>query len=81
MDYYTGFTQSEVETILATQKEELKKALESYSTAGDSVTRRKVDDVNKIITACQAALRKFDPEQYGGKRIGAIISKVGILPR
>lgn len=68
-DYYTGFTQAEVEAILAVQKGELKKALQAYSENGTSVTKRALDAVNLIIAGCQAALRKFDPATYGAGRV------------
>lgn len=67
-DYYTGFTQAEVEAILAVQKVELTKALQAYSESNTSVTKRALDDVNAIIAACQAALRRFDPVTYGKRK-------------
>ncbi|WP_038168531.1 hypothetical protein [Verrucomicrobium sp. BvORR106] len=68
-DYYTGFTQVEVERILAVQKKELEKALQAYSENGTSVTKRALDAVNLIIAGCQKALKKFDPETYGARRV------------
>lgn len=68
-DYYTGFTQPEVEATLAAQKLELKKALQAYNENGTSVTKRALDDVNLIIAGCQKALRKFDPVTYGAPRV------------
>jgi hypothetical protein len=67
-DYYTGFTQAEVEGILATQKAELTKALAAMSEGGTSITRRLVTEINLIIKGCQAALRRFDPETYAPTR-------------
>ena len=32
---------------------------------GSSVTKRRVDEINTIIYACQKALQKLNPEQYG----------------
>ena len=66
-DYSIGFTQKEVETIMATQKKELAKVLVSFSDNGTQAVRRKLDDINAIIAACQKALVKMDPEKYGAR--------------
>ena len=68
-DYYTGFTQAEVEAILAVQKGELRKALQAYTENGTSVTKRALDAVNLIIAGCQKALKKFAPETFGDRPI------------
>jgi len=65
IDYAIGFTQQEVEEILAAQKAELKKTLAAYANDGSSVTKRRIDEIHAIITACQKALRKLAPETYG----------------
>jgi len=64
-DYFTGFTQAEVETILGKLKLELTKVIASYASGGDSVTRIRRDDLRLEIRGCQKALKKFDPESYG----------------
>lgn len=65
IDYSIGFTQDEVEDILAVQKAELKKTLAAYADNGSSVTKRRIDEIHAVIAACQKALRKLDPETYG----------------
>lgn len=80
-DYYTGFTQVEVEQILAVQKGELKKALASYSESGTSVTKRQVAEINAIIKGCQNALRRFAPTTYGRRRRVAFSRVGGCLSR
>ena len=65
IDYSIGFTQAEVEEILAVQKAELKKTLAAYANDGSTVTKRRIDEIHAIIAACQKALRKLDPETYG----------------
>lgn len=65
IDYSIGFTQEEVEEILTTQKAELKKTLAAYANDGSSVTKRRIDEIHDIITACQKALQKLAPEIYG----------------
>lgn len=65
VDYSIGFTQVEVEEILAAQKAELKKTLAAYANDGSSVTKRRIDEIHSIIAACQKALRKLAPETYG----------------
>lgn len=64
-DYTIGFTQVEVETIFAAQKAELSKVLASYSESNSQVIKRKLDDINAIIAACQKALIRLDPDTYG----------------
>ena len=65
IDYSIGFTKAEVDEILAVQKGELKKTLAAYANDGSSVTKRRIDEIHTIISACQRALRKLDPETYG----------------
>ena len=65
IDYSIGFTQAEVEEILAAQKAELKKTLAAYANDGSSVTKRRIDEIHEIIAACQKALQKLAPETYG----------------
>lgn len=65
IDYSIGFTQAEVEEILTAQKAELKKTLAAYANDGSSVTKRRVDEIHSVISACQKALQKLDPEVYG----------------
>jgi hypothetical protein len=67
-DYYTGFTQAEVEAIFANQKAELKKTQQAYAEDGSSVNKRRLDEINLIIQGCQNALIKFDPTTYSRKR-------------
>jgi len=74
-DYSIGFTQKEVEEIMATQKKELAKVLVSFSDNGTQAVRRKLDDINAIIAACQKALVKMDPAKYGAKH-NTMVSKV-----
>lgn len=64
IDYSIGFTRAEVEEILAVHKAELTKTLASWSDSGSSATRRRVDEIHTVITACQMALRKLDPSTY-----------------
>jgi len=74
-DYSIGFTQEEVEEIMATQKKELAKVLVSFSDNGTQAVRRKLADINNIIAACQKALVKMDPDQYG-ERHNTLVAKV-----
>ena len=74
-DYSIGFTQKEVEAIMAAQKKELAKVLVSFSDNGTQAVRRKLDDINQIIAACQKALVKMDPERYG-KKHNTMVAKV-----
>ena len=70
-DYYTGFTQADVEAILAVQKGELRHALQKpYIENGKSVTKRAPDAVNLIIAGCPKALKEFDSVTYGTPRAG-----------
>jgi hypothetical protein len=70
-DYTVGFTEAEVLDILAIQKAELKKTMQQWQESGSQVLKRRLDETNAIITACQRALRKLDPEQYGrNHRVG-----------
>lgn len=80
-DYYTGFTQDEVESMLATFKAELKKVIAAYASGGDSVTRIRRDELRLEVLGCQRALKKFDPVTYG-RRHRSMTSRVsGHLPR
>lgn len=65
-DYSIGFTEEEVLEILSVQKAELKKTLQSFSDSGSSATKRRLDEINSIISSCQLALRKLNPQKYGG---------------
>lgn len=65
-DYSIGFTEEEVLEILSVQKTELKKTLQSFSDSGSSATKRRLDEINSIISSCQLALRKMNPQKYGG---------------
>lgn len=65
-DYSIGFTEEEVLEILSVQKTELKKTLQSFSDSGSSATKRRLDEINSIISSCQLALRKMNPKKYGG---------------
>lgn len=83
-DYYTGFTQQEVEDILSIHKAELKETMQRFSESGSSVDRLRVDEINKIIGACQDALRKFDPDTYKkapSRRKTSTSSVSGYLPK
>ena len=66
-DFTIGFTQEEVEEIFTAQKAEYSKVLASYSESNSQVIKRKIEDINLIIAACQKALRTFDPDTYGIK--------------
>lgn len=81
-DYYTGFTEEEVEALFVKFKSELKKVIAAYASNGDSVTRIRRDELRLEIKGCQKALKKFNPDAYGGKRIYSFTSRVkGHLPR
>ncbi|MEA3212415.1 MAG: hypothetical protein QOE70_5472 [Chthoniobacter sp.] len=80
-DYSTGFTITEVEEILATQKAELKRTLAAWSESGSSVSKRRVDEIHAIIEACQRALKKLAPEVYGKPRRVAMSKVSGYLPK
>jgi len=70
-DYTIGFTEAEVLDILAVQKAELKKTMQQWQESGSQVLKRRLDETNMIISACQRALRKLNPEQYGrNHRVG-----------
>lgn len=68
IDYSVGFTQAEVEAILAAQKKELLKTQAAYASDGSSVSKRRLDEIHSIIRACQDALKKLDPATYGKRR-------------
>jgi hypothetical protein len=74
VDYSIGFTREEVLEILDTHKAELKKTLASWSDSGSSVTKRRVDEIHVVIAACQDALRKIAPGEFGSNRRIAISS-------
>ncbi len=65
IDYTIGFTEDEVLDILKIQKEELKKTLQSFSDSGSSASKRRLDEINSIISDCQRALQKMNPQKYG----------------
>ena len=80
-DYYTGFTQAEVETLFAKFKAELSKVIQQYATSGDSVLRIQRDQLRLDIKGCQRALKKFDPATYGKRHRTFTSRVVGHLPR
>ena len=70
-DYTVGFTEGEVLEILTIQKAELKKTMQQWQDSGSQVWKRRLDEINLIITACQRALRKMNPMKYGrNRRVG-----------
>lgn len=81
IDYSVGFTQTEVEEILAAQKAELKKTLAAYASDGSSVTKRRIDEIHTIISACQRALQKLAPETYGKPLKSSVTGFVGYLQK
>jgi hypothetical protein len=81
IDYSVGFTQGEVEEILAAQKAELKKTLAAYADNGSSVTKRRIDEIHAIIAACQKALLKLDPETYGQQRKTIRSGFIGVMEK
>ncbi len=64
IDYTIGFTEEEILEILTIQKAELKKTLQSFSDSGSSATKRRLDEINTIISSCQSALQKLNPKKY-----------------
>jgi prefoldin subunit 5 len=74
VDYSIGFTREEVLEILDAHKAELKKTLASWSDSGSSVTKRRIDEIHAVIAACQEALRKIAPAEFGFNRRIAISS-------
>jgi hypothetical protein len=74
VDYSIGFTREEVLEILDAHKSELKKTLASWSDSGSSVTKRRIDEIHIVIAACQDALRKIAPTEFGSNRRIAISS-------
>jgi len=80
IDYSIGFTRAEVEEILSIHKAELKKTLASWTDSGSAVTKRHLDEIHVVIAACQDALRKLAPEEFGqGRRVAQ--STVEFIPR
>jgi len=80
IDYSVGFTRAEVEEILSIHKAELKKTLASWSDSGSAVTKRRLDEIHVVIAACQDALRKLAPEEFGqGRRVAQ--SSIDFIPR
>lgn len=63
IDYTIGFTEEEIVEILTIQKTELKKTLQSFSDSGSSATKRRLDEINTIISSCQFALQKLNPKK------------------
>ena len=76
VDYSIGFTQAEVEEILAAQKAELKKTQAAYANDGSSVSKRRLDEIHAIIRACQDALVKLAPDTYARPKRTAMQSAV-----
>ena len=74
VDYSIGFTREEVVEILDVHKAELKKTLASWSDSGSSVTKRRIDEIHIVIAACQKALCKIAPAEFGSMRRIAISS-------
>ena len=74
VDYSIGFTRDEVVEILDVHKAELKKTLASWSDSGSSVSKRRIDEIHLVIAACQDALRKLAPGEFGTTRRIAISS-------
>lgn len=74
VDYSIGFTRDEVVEILDVHKAELKKTLASWSDSGSSVSKRRIDEIHLVIAACQDALRKLAPTEFGTTRRIAISS-------
>jgi ElaB/YqjD/DUF883 family membrane-anchored ribosome-binding protein len=66
VDYTIGFTQAELEQILAVHKAELLKVLASWSDGAGSVTKLRRAELEKTLGEVQDALKKLDPETYGG---------------
>ncbi|MEI6071089.1 MAG: hypothetical protein WCS31_04810 [Verrucomicrobiae bacterium] len=70
IDYSIGFTRREVEKIFTIHKAELEKTLASWTDSGSAVTKRRLDEIHVVIAACQDALRKLAPDDYGrGRRV------------
>jgi hypothetical protein len=68
IDYSVGFTQEEVEAILAVQKKELLKTQAAYASDNSSVNKRRIEEIHSIIRACQDALKILAPGTYGKRR-------------
>jgi len=80
IDYSIGFTRAEVEQILSIHKAELTKTLASWTDSGSAVTKRRLDEIHTVIAACQDALRKLAPDDYGrGRRVAQ--SSIDHIPR
>ena len=80
IDYSIGFTRKEVEKIFAVHKAELEKTLASWTDSGSAVTKRQLADIHTVIAACQDALRKLAPDEYGrGRRVAQ--SSIDFIPR
>ena len=65
IDYSIGFTQAEVEEILAVQKAELKKTLAAYANDGSTVTSGASTRSMPSSRPVRRPFRKLDPETYG----------------
>ena len=76
VDYSIGFTVPEIEEILSAQKAELKKTQAAYANDGSSVSKRRLDEIHAIISACQGALVKLAPDTYSKPKRTAIQSAV-----
>lgn len=65
LDLSTGFTQIEIEALLATQKALLLKIISSLSESGSQLNYRSMRDCKEVIRACQEQLRIMAPATYG----------------
>ncbi len=65
IDLTVGWTQQEIEELLAAQKKAYKKTLIQFSDNGSTATYRRLEDIEKVIKNCQQALQKLDPDNYG----------------
>jgi len=83
-DYTIGFSLAEVEEIFAAHKAELKSTMARFSDSGSSVDRIRIDEIHAVIAACQRALQKLDPANYGspGSSNKTAVSGIsGYLPK
>ena len=70
-DYTIGFTEAEVLEIIEIHKKELKKTQIQWQDSGSQIWKRRLDETNALISACQRALRKMNPMKYGrNRRVG-----------
>jgi hypothetical protein len=66
---------------LTAQKAELKKTLAACANDGSSVTKRRVDEIHAVISACQRVLQKLAPETYGKPLKTSVSGFVGHLEK